>query len=103
MLAVQLLLIAGSIFLYAKAEKVAHLVHGKQTQEYQRILSLLVDALQDLDYGAIYYNGGVAAEHPRCSEIGAEIMKRGGNAVDATIASLLCVGVVHNFASGLGG
>lgn len=63
----------------------------------------LVDALQDLDYGAVYYNGAVAAEHPRCSEIGAEIMKKGGNAVDATIASLLCVGVVHNFASGLGG
>jgi hypothetical protein len=28
---------------------------------------------------------------------------KGGNAVDAAIASNLCVGVLHNFASGIGG
>jgi gamma-glutamyltranspeptidase len=51
----------------------------------------------------IYQNGGVAAEHPRCSEIGVQMMEMGGNAVDATIAGLLCVGVVNNFAAGIGG
>lgn len=51
----------------------------------------------------VYYRGGVAAEHPRCSEIGVQMMELGGNAVDAAIAGSLCIGGVHNFAAGIGG
>jgi len=46
----------------------------------------------------------IATENAQCSIIGQQIMKdKGGNAVDAAIASNLCVGVLHNFASGIGG
>lgn len=42
-------------------------------------------------------NGAVASENKRCSEIGVNIMKDGGNAVDAAIAALFCTGVVNMF------
>ncbi|KAL2501097.1 glutathione hydrolase 3-like [Forsythia ovata] len=35
----------------------------------------------------------VAADDGRCSEIGISILKMGGHAVDATVATALCLGV----------
>ncbi|KAK3579884.1 hypothetical protein CHS0354_025747 [Potamilus streckersoni] len=48
-------------------------------------------------------HGAVAADVEECSEIGLNILKIGGNAVDAAIASMFCVGVVNAQSSGLGG
>jgi len=48
-------------------------------------------------------NGAVAADAPECSEVGVEVLKEGGNAVDAAVATCLCQGVVNSFASGIGG
>ncbi|THU77434.1 gamma-glutamyltranspeptidase, partial [Dendrothele bispora CBS 962.96] len=48
-------------------------------------------------------HGAVATEVNECSQIGVEIMKEGGNAVDAIIASTLCIGVVAAYHSGIGG
>jgi gamma-glutamyltranspeptidase/glutathione hydrolase/leukotriene-C4 hydrolase len=46
----------------------------------------------------------ISTESEECSIIGKTIMQeKGGNAVDAAIAGCLCVGVLHNFASGIGG
>jgi len=42
-------------------------------------------------------HGAVASENGRCSQIGVEVMKDGGNAVDAAISSAFCVGVVNMF------
>jgi len=45
----------------------------------------------------------VAADHPTCSTIGSQVMKEGGNAIDAMVATSICLGVVNPFASGIGG
>jgi gamma-glutamyltranspeptidase / glutathione hydrolase / leukotriene-C4 hydrolase len=42
-------------------------------------------------------NGAVASENKRCSDIGVDVLKDGGNAVDASIAATLCIGVVNMF------
>ncbi|KAL8223346.1 hypothetical protein R6Q57_018821 [Mikania cordata] len=45
----------------------------------------------------------VAADDARCSEIGASVLRQGGHAVDASVATALCLGVVNPMSSGVGG
>jgi gamma-glutamyltranspeptidase/glutathione hydrolase/leukotriene-C4 hydrolase len=42
-------------------------------------------------------NGAVATENELCSNIGVDVLKEGGNAVDAAIASTFCIGVVSMY------
>ncbi|KAI0949707.1 hypothetical protein AcW1_009235 [Taiwanofungus camphoratus] len=48
-------------------------------------------------------HGAVASENEICSEVGIDILKAGGNAVDSIISTTLCIGVVNMFSSGIGG
>eukprot|EP00057_Strongylocentrotus_purpuratus_P008415 XP_011662889.1 PREDICTED: gamma-glutamyltranspeptidase 2 isoform X2 [Strongylocentrotus purpuratus] len=51
----------------------------------------------------IYPHGAIATDVAVCSDIGADMLKRGGHAVDAAVAAAFCLGVVHGHYSGLGG
>lgn len=50
-----------------------------------------------------FEHAAVAADHKECSKVGRNILKKGGHAVDAAIATALCVGVVNPHSAGLGG
>ena len=47
--------------------------------------------------------GAVASESSICSEFGIDAIKAGGNAADALVATVTCVGVVGMYHSGIGG
>ncbi|KAG7651168.1 Nucleophile aminohydrolases N-terminal [Arabidopsis thaliana x Arabidopsis arenosa] len=51
----------------------------------------------------VKYHGAVATDDGRCSEIGLSVLREGGNAVDASVAAALCLGVVSPASSGIGG
>ncbi|KAL9289695.1 putative aminoacyltransferase, Glutathione hydrolase [Arabidopsis thaliana] len=51
----------------------------------------------------VAYHGAVATDDGRCSAIGTNVLRQGGNAIDASVAAALCLGVVSPASSGIGG
>ena len=47
--------------------------------------------------------GGAASESAVCSRIGVDLLKDGGNAADAMVGTVFCIGVIGMYHSGIGG
>lgn len=55
------------------------------------------------DFHITATKGAVASDSSTCSHMGVDILAKGGNAVDASITTALCLGVVSPMSSGIGG
>nr|WP_314545820.1 gamma-glutamyltransferase [uncultured Empedobacter sp.] len=64
---------------------------------------VLFFAIIQLNAQESYNNGVVVTAHPEASKVGVEILKKGGNAIDASIAVQFALAVVYPNAGNIGG
>ena len=64
---------------------------------------VLTSTLRPMKDEVVARNGVVTANHPQASEAGMSILERGGNAIDAGVATGFCNTVVAPFSAGMAG
>jgi gamma-glutamyltranspeptidase/glutathione hydrolase len=62
--------------------------------------ALFLQSVSGLNHEEKDDNGAVASESKVCSDIGISLLKHGGNAADALVGTVLCVGVIAMYHSG---
>jgi gamma-glutamyltranspeptidase/glutathione hydrolase/leukotriene-C4 hydrolase len=67
------------------------------------ILGVIFYKLPSSPFTQTYPRAAVATDAEDCSIIGADLMKKGGNAVDAAVGSAFCTGVINLHSTGIGG
>ncbi|TKR60280.1 hypothetical protein L596_027552 [Steinernema carpocapsae] len=50
-----------------------------------------------------FKKAAVTCDHGLCSEMGRDVLIKGGNAIDAAVASMFCLGITNPQSSGIGG
>lgn len=70
---------------------------------FRVVLLLVAKNVVAAPYDLTDHNGAVTSEVGICSGIGADLMKRGGSAGDAIVGTVICVGTIAMYHSGIGG
>src|SRR5262249_47300663 len=68
-----------------------------------KLMSESLTRQQKITKQAVHGKGVVVAQNCRAAEVGAEILRKGGNAIDAAVATGMAIGALEPWVSGIGG